>query len=124
MLTADYAHNFGFDRGAVAGSLNGNPDAGSDAFFVRLDVGRPELRRWADWNLFFSYRYLESDAVLDAFNDPIFHQGGTNSQGWTLGAQWGLAANTWIDLRWLSSDQIGGPPIAIDTLNLDLNARF
>lgn len=132
MLTADYAHNFGFDANYIYNEFGNQFYSGTgqkltpqtDAFMVRLDVGRPELRRFNDWNVFFSYRYIEADAILDAFNDPIFHQGGTNAKGWTLGAQYGLASNTWLDLRWLSSDAVSGPPLGIDTLNLDINARF
>ena len=96
----------------------------TDAYYVRLDVGRPEIRHFSDWNVLFSYRYIERDAVLDAFNDPIFHAGGTDAKGWVLGAQYGLADNTWVDLRWLSSNSLSGPPLAIDTINLDMNARF
>lgn len=132
MLTGEFAHNFGFNANYIHNnfgtqfySVNGDSlKPQTDAYEVRLDVGRPELRRFNDWNFFFSYRYIQSDAILDAFNDPIFHQGGTNTQGWVVGAQYGLATNTWLDLRWLSADAINGPPLGIDTLNLDLNAKF
>ncbi|SMF95133.1 Putative porin [Methylomagnum ishizawai] len=124
LLTADYAKNFGFDSAYIASEFGDSYQPHTNAYMVRLDVGRPELKRFNDWNLFFSYRYIESDAILDAFNDPIFHEGGTNAKGWTVGAQYGLATNTWVDLRWLSSDAVSGPPLSIDTLNLDLNAKF
>lgn len=124
LLTADYAKNFGFDANYIYNEFGDTYSPHTNAYMVRLDVGRPELKRFNDWNVFFSYRYIESDAILDAFNDPIFHQGGTNAKGWTAGFQYGLASNTWLDFRWLSSDQVSGPPLSIDTLNVDLNARF
>jgi hypothetical protein len=132
MLTADYAHNFGFNANYIYNEFGNQFYSGTgqklspqtDAYMVRLDVGRPELRRFNDWNVFFTYRYIEADAILDAFNDPIFHQGGTNAKGWSIGAQYGLASNTWLDLRWMSSDAVSGPTLGIDTLNLDINARF
>jgi hypothetical protein len=71
-----------------------------------------------------AYRYLERDAVLDAFTDSIFHVGGTNARGWTAGVQYGLTKSAWLNLRWLSSDAIDGPKYSIDTVNVDLNARF
>ncbi len=124
LLTADYAKNFGFNANYIASEFGDHYTPHTNAYMVRLDVGRPELRRFNDWNFFFTYRYIESDAILDAFNDPIFHQGGTNAKGWTVGAQYGLASNTWVDLRWLSSDAVSGPPLSLDTLNVDLNAKF
>ena len=124
LLTADYAKNFGFNANYIASEFGDHYSPHTNAYMVRLDVGRPELRRFNDWNFFFTYRYIESDAILDAFNDPIFHQGGTNAKGWTVGAQYGLASNTWVDLRWLSSDAVSGPPLSLDTLNVDLNAKF
>jgi len=124
LLTADYARNIGFDSRYIAQVFGQNVSPRTNAYMVRLDVGQPDMARLHDWNLFFSYRYIERDAVLDAFNDPIFHQGGTNAKGWTAAVQYGLASNTWLDLRWLSSNAIEGPPLSVDTLNLDLNTRF
>jgi hypothetical protein len=124
LLSADYANNFGFDAAYIKNMFGQDIAPQTNAYLVRLDVGRPELRQFSDWNFFVSYRYIERDAVMDAFNDPIFHTGGTDAKGYTLAAQYGLAPNTWVDLRWLSSDSISGPPLAIDTINLDLNAKF
>lgn len=124
LLTADYAKNFGFDSNYIYRQFGDRVSPKTNAYMVRLDVGHPEVKRFNDWNVFFSYRYIERDAILDAFNDPIFHLGGTNTKGWTIGGQYAIATNTWLDLRWLSADQIDGPPLGIDTLNLDINAKF
>jgi hypothetical protein len=124
LLSADYANNFGFDAAYIKNMFGQDIAPQTNAYLVRLDVGRPELRQFGDWNFFVSYRYIERDAVMDAFNDPIFHTGGTDAKGYTRGAQYGFFPNTWVDLRWLSSDSISGPPLAIDTINLDLNAKF
>jgi hypothetical protein len=49
------------------------------------------------------------------------------------GASFGLASNFWIRARWLSADEIDGAPagfgepfepLAIDVLQVDLNAQF
>jgi len=130
LLTADYAKNLGFDRQRIAAEFqNGivnytDSDPRTTAYQIRVDIGRPEVRRWADWSVNLAYRYVQRDAVLDAFTDSIFHLGGTNAKGWVAGVQYGLARNTWLNLRWLSSDSIDGPKYSIDTLNVDLNARF
>ena len=40
----------------------------------------PEITKRWDWNVSLAYKYVESDAVLDALNDPDFHLGGTNAR--------------------------------------------
>jgi len=129
LVTADYAKNLGFNRQRILNEF-GNSYASTDlqertnAYQARVDVGHPEMKRWGDWSVNLAYRYVQRDAVLDAFTDSIFHQGGTDAKGWVLGAQYGLVKNTWLNLRWLSTDAIDGPKYSIDTLNVDLNARF
>lgn len=128
LLTADYAKNLGFDSDKILREFGDRIQEKTNAYQVRIDVGRPDLKHFGDWNLYFAYRYLERDSVLDAFTDSVFHQGGTDAKGWVVGAQYGLATNTWLNLRWFSTDAIGddakSAPLSIDTLNVDLNARF
>lgn len=124
LLTADFAKNFGFNGNYIYRQFGDRISPKTNAYMVRIDVGRPEMRHLNDWSVFFSYRYIERDAILDAFNDPVFHQGGTDTRGWVIGATYGLATNTWLNFRWLTADTIDGPPLGIDTLNLDLNVRF
>jgi hypothetical protein len=76
------------------------------------------------WEGFFFYRYLEADAVVDAFTWSDFALGATNTKGWYAGGSLGLYKNVWIRGRWLTSNEIYGPPVAIDTLQLDLNVAF
>ena len=124
LFTADYAKNLGFDQQHILTEFNQDIAPRTDAYQVRLDVGHPMMNRFGDWSVNLAYRYLQRDAVLDAFTDSIFHQGGTNTQGWMLGAQYGLFKNTWLNLRWFSTDGIDGPEYSVDTVNVDLNARF
>jgi hypothetical protein len=127
VLTGDYAKNFGYDAARIErefpGLLADNTDRTS-AFQVRLDIGDPDVRRFMAWNVFLAYRYVERDAVLDAFTESLFHAGGTNAKGWWLGGSYGLARNTWVNLRWSSTDSIHGPRLSIDTAAVDLNVRF
>jgi hypothetical protein len=41
-----------------------------------------------------------------------------------VGVGFALDRNVALRLRWLSADEIDGPPLAIDVLQLDLTARF
>jgi hypothetical protein len=89
-----------------------------------VSVGVPKIQRAGEWQASVAYKYVEADAVLDALTDQDFHLGGTNAKGFVLGGSYGLDKNTWLTLRWLSTDQIDGAPLSIDTLQIDLNARF
>ena len=135
ILTADYAKNLGFDakeilrRAQPVGGLTGivnyaNLKDRTTAWQVRLDVGAAEIKKRHDWNILMAYKYVERDAVLDAFTDSDFHLGGTNARGWVIGTNYGIAQNTWLTARWISTDQISGPKYGIDTLYVDLNTRF
>ncbi len=132
MMTVDFAKNLGYNANAIARNFpnyfTGQPGLDnkdhSNAFQVRFDIGHPEMRRFKDWSAIFSYRYLQRDAVLDAFTDTVFHQGGTDAKGWMIGGNYGLAKNTWMLLRWYSTQAIDGPPLDINTLTMDLNMRM
>jgi len=124
-VSGDVAKNLAFNRTEVAQrtglQITDERDLGWQA---QVLFGAPELRAFNDWQAFVMYRYLQGDAVVDAFNDPDFHLGGTNAKGYTLGLRYGLGSNAWLRLRWMSADQIDGPPLSIDVLQLDFNARF
>jgi len=125
ILTGDYVKNTGYDQSEIA-ARTGLVDTESKVtgWQGRLTVGMPSIRDQHDWNIFGGYRYLQRDAVLDAFTDSDFHLGGTDTKGYFIGGNYGLDKNTWLSLRWLSADQISGLPLAIDVLQLDLNAKF
>jgi hypothetical protein len=125
VLLGDYVINLGFDQEQVA-ERTGNPDAKeeTEGYQVGLTVGHPKVREFGAWNVFLFYKHLEADAVLDAFTESDFHEGGTNAQGWILGGELGLADNLWLRTRWLTADEIEGPPLAIDLLQVDLRAEY
>jgi hypothetical protein len=117
--------------GAPVNNRAGTPDGSYGAFnggdqgwMVRLTVGNKDIKQFGDWNVHAGYKYLESDATLDAFVDPDFGLGGTNLKGYVLGANVGLSNNVWASARWLSANNIGGVPYAVDVLLVDVNARF
>jgi hypothetical protein len=91
---------------------------------VGVMVGRPTLSALGHWRTSLSYRYLERDAVLDAFTDSDFHLGGTDAKGYQLGFDLGLSRGAWLRLRYLSANEIDGPPLGIDVWQLDLNGSF
>lgn len=131
ILAADYVENIGYDKDAILQRTNGglgatNPiEPRTTGYQLKFTAGWPETDRQGRWQVFTAYKYLERDAVLDAFTDPDFHLGGTDTRGWILGGSYGLQDNTWLTLRYLSADTIDNPqPFGVDVLQLDLNAKF
>ncbi len=120
----DWARNLGFDQGEILARTGQNIEPETDGYQAKLTIGHPKIAERHDWQAFVGYRYLERDAVLDAFTDSDFHLGGTNAKGFIVGGQYGLYKNTWLSARWMSSDQISGLPLSIDVFQLDLNAKF
>ena len=50
--------------------------------------------------------------------------GGTNSKGYFVAASVGLFNGLSLTGRWLSANEISGPPLSIDVLQVDLSAQF
>jgi hypothetical protein len=127
IFTGDYIKNLGFDRDAVAARTGLSPSKVSEettGYLGGVNVGYPKIVKFPDWQILLYYEYLEADAALDAFTDTHFHAGGTNAKGWVVGGEVGLLKNTWLRVRWYTTDEISGPPLAIDTLLVDFNGRF
>jgi hypothetical protein len=120
MMTAPFVNNFGASAPGTPGSFVG----GNQGYLSRITVGEKEVKHLWDWNVHAGYKYLESDATLDAFTDPDFGLGGTNLKGYFVGGNLGLGENVWATIRWMSANNIASVPFAVDVLQVDLNARF
>ena len=101
-----------------------NYEGGDEAWNLAFMVGNPALESFGDWQASLGYRYVESDAVLDAFADSDFGGGGTNVKGFTLSGTMALSKAVRCSLRWMSADEVAGPPLSSDILQIDLNAKF
>jgi len=131
-LVGEYIKNLAFDESALAKNAVNNRGAGApgvfeggdSAWFINLQVGDAALEKFGDWSTYLGYRYVESDAVVDGFTDSDFGGGGTNLKGFTIGATMAVSPSVRLGLRWMSANQIAGPTLKSDTLQLDLNAKF
>jgi hypothetical protein len=148
-VQGDYVRNLAYDRkdecrygvgpngipftNVVANNGNENPcsatnpakvDSGNQGFLARLLVGNRDPRKWGEWNVMGEYRYLQSDAVPDAFTDSDFHLGGTNAKGYTVAGTIGLMRGINLTARWMSANEISGRPLGIDVFQLDLSGEF
>ena len=135
MLTGDYVKNIGFDHDEVLSRTGKNNADETEGYQVRLDVGHASFNgpTWGDvkqndWSAMLGYKYLEADAVVDAFTDSDFSLGGTNAKGWIMGANYAIDKNAWFSARYFSTDAISNPGLnggySVDVLFLDFNAKF
>jgi hypothetical protein len=123
-MFADYVTNVGYNRSDVFARTGIDVDGRTDGYMVELGFGHPKVDRLHNWRAAVRYRYLQRDAVLDAFTDSDFHLGGTDAQGFVLRGDYGLGKNVYLTLRYLSASEIDGPPLGIDVVQLDLNGQF
>jgi hypothetical protein len=133
VFRGDYVQNLGFDQADVRQRVGADVSESTTGWFAQFEVGYPKVRAAGEWQVFGGYKRLERDAVLDSFTDSDFHAGGTDSEGWLIGGYYGLAPELWLRARWLSADELQGAPagfaspfepLAIDVLQIDLNAQF
>ncbi len=131
-ITADYVKNLAFDADELqriappsdTSKLVPERDTG---YQFGVAVGWPNLSQRGNWKIALDYRHIEGDAVLDAFADSDFLLGGTNAKGYILRGDYAIQDNVWMTMRLLSADEIDAATqvnVAVDTLQIDLNARF
>jgi hypothetical protein len=123
-MVANYVSNVGYDEGDVLNRTGVFVAEEADAYRLEFRIGNPDIARPLAWRAFIAYHYAERDSLLDAFTDSDIHRGGTDAEGYILGGELGITDNTWARLRYLSADEIDGPPLGIDVLQLDLNGKF
>jgi len=136
-LFGEIVNNIAFHRSHVRengparllGPVNNNGTEGTFAggnsgWNVGLKLGQVSLDKRGDWNMSLGYRRVESDAVVDGFNDSDFGGGGTNLKGFVFGGNLAVARRVWLGLRWMTAQQITGPNFNTDTVQFDINAKY
>jgi hypothetical protein len=123
-VTADAVRNVGYKAAFVSNNVGGYLPPRINGYQAEVSFGSPTVLAAGAWRGTVGYRYLQRDAVIDAYTDSDFHFGGTDATGYYLLGEVGLATRVWARFRYLSSNAIDGPTAGIDTLQVDLNARF
>lgn len=136
-LTAEYVNNVAFDKAGVAakavnnrststGGALGPYEGGNTAWIVYVTLGAPVLQKRWDWNVGIGYRYIESDSVVDGFNDSDFGAPlyGTNLKGYTIFGNLALSPSVYIGFHYYSANQVAGPPFKSDVFQFDIGGKF
>lgn len=133
VLTGDWVKNTAFDRGEILARTQGRinlTDGKNYGYQYKLTLGMPKIKDARDWQVSAAYRFLGSDAVVDAFTDSDFGLGGTNMKGYTLGLQYAIDRKAALGLRWFSADSIDSFTMnpahrySVDVMQADVNVRF
>lgn len=134
-IDGEYVRNLGYSARRIAPVAVNNCAQASDGtcgkflggpngYLGRVSFGSvSQQNRW-DWSVALTYRYLESDAVVDAFTDSDFGLGGTNLRGFIVGGNLYLFDRVWTSARYLSADEVTGPPFKSDIFMVDVSTRF
>ena len=140
-ITGEFIKNLAFDRDSIVNSgpasdpgpqnntTSSDPnsfDGGDIGYLIHLDAGKVVLEELWDWNIRLSYRYVQTDATVDAFTDSDFGAPlyGTNLKGFTIGGNLALSKRVWLGLRYMSADNVSGPTFHSDLVQFDINAKF
>jgi hypothetical protein len=123
-VTAEGPDNIGFDAGQVFARTGTNVAARTHGYRTDLTFGSSRFGALGTWQAAVGYRYVQRDAVVDAFNDEDFHLGGTDAKGYTLRFDYSINPRVYVRLKYMAADAIDGPPLNIDVWQVDLNTRF
>ncbi len=93
-------------------------------YLVGVGVGSPEIKRFADWQVQFSYRKLEKDAWLDVFPESGFFGGGTDAKGYDVFINFGLLKNIWLNLQYFRAKQLTGLRQTDNSFRLNFNFKI
>lgn len=123
-LAADAVRNLGFNSADILARTGTSVAPRTKGYQAEVSFGYPTALAPGAWRGFIGYRYLQRDAVIDAYTDSDFHIGGTDARGYYLIGDYGLANRVWMRLRYLSSNAVDGPTLGVDTVQLDVNTQF
>jgi polyhydroxyalkanoate synthesis regulator phasin len=123
-LTGDIVRNIGFDAGQILNRTGLAVAERNEGYLAEVGFGSTTMARTHAWRVALGYRYVQRDAVIDAFTDSDFRLGGTDVEGYTFTLEHALTPKVVSRLRYLSGSEIDGPPLGIDVVQLDLTASF
>ena len=99
-----------------------------DAYQVGFKYGYEKIKKPGEWQGKFIYREIEQNAVLSAFNDSSFHEGGTNAKGIEAGLKYQIRNGVQASYTFLDTENernaVGNLPYDVQIHQLDLKFIF
>jgi hypothetical protein len=123
-LAADYVQNIGYKVAEVLDRTEFIVPRRNVGYQAEIGFGSATMNRANSWRASLGYRYVQRDAVLDAYTDSDFRLGGTDARGYYLGFDYNFTPMVMARLKYMSANEIDGPPLGIDVLQIDLSASF
>jgi hypothetical protein len=103
---------------------NPDPDNDNRGYLAGVRVGHPDMKRFGDWRLEYSYRHLEKDAWPDVFPDSDFYGGATNVKGMEAILNFAFWKNIWLALDYYRAERILGLKQRENLFQVDLNLKY
>ncbi len=123
-LTANAVRNIGYSWEQILAETGSYVAPRINGYEADLGFGTLSTHERGSWRAWIGYRYLQRDAVLDAFNDEDWHYGGTDMKGYQVMFDWVFNRYVLLHIRYMAANAIDGPPLNIDVLQLDVNTAF
>lgn len=123
-LSGDYVQNIGYDMADVLARRGSLVERRNTGYQAEVAFGTNSMGGANAWRALVGYRYLQRDAVLDAYTESDFRLGGTDTKGYYLGLDYGFTPKVRASLKYSSANEIDGPALGIDVLQFDVIAHF
>lgn len=124
---AEVAHRVGEVPVVLFGDYVNNLEADSLEAGWLVGVLAGKIKDPGSWAFRYIYRELDADAVVGAFADSDFREGGTNAKGHEIGAGYQLARNTTFNVTYFSNTIGIGPAdteVDFHRVQVDLQLKF
>ena len=123
-VTLEALRNVGFNVSQVQANFGSYVAPKTSGYRADVSFGTSFPPQFGSWRASVGYRYLQRDAVLDAFNDEDFHLGGTDAKGYTIIFDYSFNPLVFLRMKYMGANAINDPPLTIDVFQIDMNARF
>jgi hypothetical protein len=123
-VTLEALRNVGYNVSQVQANFGAYVAPKTSGYRADMSFGTNYPPQFGSWRASVGYRYVQRDAVLDAFNDEDFHLGGTDAKGYTIVFDYSFNPRVFLRMKYMGANAINDPPLTIDVFQLDMNASF
>ena len=108
--------------GQYAMNVADDVDDDDKGYLVGFKLGK--AKKVGQWELDANYTYLESDAVLGAYTDSDRFGGGTDGEGFEVGAKYHLVQNMTVGVKYLNHEDGIDSDETLHVMQADMVVKF